>query len=563
MIARSGVITDFESAEKQILFWRDHLDIAIEQIFAPIKLTRDQHVIARAFGRGSDVKIVQSRGSGKTWLVALCCAVMCVLYPGTICCVCSGTAAQATLVLQKLKLIADQNPNLANEISASNARSLVQISKDKGKCTFKNGSYIESFSIDSMRGNRAKILVLDETALIPQEEQDAIIGPCKNYRRDISFNFNFADYPSKTVCTTSACAKANTFYDDFMRVLRNMAKGDTGSFACALDYNAAAANGITDMEFFLKEKEKMPDETFQIEYGSKFIGSDANSALPFDLTSKCRTLEQVELYQPKNSKSRYVLCLDIATSRAKGSDNSCLVTEKFTEASDGTFNRKVVNIRTFNGEPLDFLAQVVREYYHVRFPNTEKIIYDARGIGDSFDRFFDREWIDVNSGKEYPPLVVDDMPLVNPEAEQALHPFRAVNNLNQRIYTNLRVAIEKHKIEFPVQERIMRSKQLEIEDESKRLSKEEMAVFLEADAMQMEMGNIVEKTSSSGNKTYDVPKATQHKDRYSALAMANDYISEIEKQNVKNYQKGPVCIGITGGFDDKISRNIAKGFGRF
>lgn len=113
MIARAGVITNFSAAEKQILFWRDHLDIAIEQMFAPIKLTRDQHVIARAFGRGSDVKIVQSRGSGKTWLVALCCAATCVLYPGTVCAVVSGTAAQATIVLQKLKLISDQNPNLA------------------------------------------------------------------------------------------------------------------------------------------------------------------------------------------------------------------------------------------------------------------------------------------------------------------------------------------------------------------------------------------------------------------------------------------------------------------
>ena len=29
MIARAGVVTNFKEAEKQILFWRDHLDIAI------------------------------------------------------------------------------------------------------------------------------------------------------------------------------------------------------------------------------------------------------------------------------------------------------------------------------------------------------------------------------------------------------------------------------------------------------------------------------------------------------------------------------------------------------
>ena len=545
MIARAGVVTNYEAMEQQILFWRDHLDIAIEELFAPIKLTRDQHVIARAFGRCSDVKIVQSRGSGKTWLVALCCAAMCVLYPGTICAVCSGTAAQATLVLQKLKMLADQNKNLANEISANNARTLVQLAKDKGKCTFKNGSYIESFSIESMRGQRAKIIVLDETALIPQEEQDAVVAPVKNYRRDISKTYEFDDFASKTVCSTSACSKVNTFYNDFMRVLNDMAKGDPGAFACALDYNAAAANGITDMSFFEKEKEKMPSTTFDMEYGSIFIGGNENSALPFDLTSTCRTLDKVELEQPKNSKSRYVICLDIATSTAKGSDNSILGVVKFTECQDGSFARKMVNMRSYNGKPLDYLADEVRRYYHVRFPNAEKIVYDARGLGDSFSRFFDKEWIDPASGKEYPPLVVDDEPLSNADAQQVLHPFRAVNTLNQRIYTNLRVAFEKKRIELPVQERTMRARQQETEDESSRLSAEEMAIFLEADALQFEMGNIIEKTSPSGNKTYDVPHAGQHKDRYSSLAMANDYISEIEKENIKRHRQGAPVIGIS------------------
>lgn len=546
MIARPGVVTNMDLAEEQIIFYRDHLDIAIEDLFPPIRLTRDQHVIARAFGRGDDMKIVQSRGSGKTWLIALCAFAMCVLYPGTVVGVCSGTAMQATIVLQKLKMLADQNPNIANEISASNARSLVQLSKDKGKCTLKNGSYIESFSIESMRGLRLKIAIIDESPEVDQESQDAIVSPTKNFRRDISFNYDFPDYPSKTVNITSACEKSNSFYDDFVRVCREMAKGTPGAFACALDYNAAAANGITEMEFFMKEKERMPDLVFQMEYGSKFVGANSNSAFPFDLTAPCRTLDVIEMEQPKNSKSRYVICLDIATSTAKGSDNTVIVVEKFTERADGSFAKKLVNIRSYNGKPLDFLADEVRKLYHLRFPNVEKIIYDARGLGDSFDRFFDKEWIDPLTGKEYPPLVVDDEQKMNPDAIQVLHPFRAVNTLNQRIYTNLRVALEKRTLELPIQERTMRSRQQEIEDSSKRLTPEELAVYLETDALQFEMGNIVEKTSSSGNKTYDVPRANQHKDRYSALAMANDYICEIEKENKRNHKRGPVCVGEVG-----------------
>ena len=560
MNARPGVITNWDLMEEQIMFYRDHLDIAIEDLFPPIHLTRDQHVIARMFGRGDDIKIVQSRGSGKTWLIALCAFTMCVLYPGTVVGVCSGTAMQATLVLQKLKMIADQNPNVANEISASNARSLVQLSKDKGKCTLKNGSFIESFSIESMRGLRLKIAIIDESPEVDQESHDAIVSPTKNFRRDISFTYDFPDYPSKTVNITSACEKTNSFYGDFVRVCREMAKGTPGAFACALDYNAAAANGITSMDFFMKEKERMPALVFDMEYGSKFVGANSNSALPFDLTTPCRTLDKIEMEQPKNSKSRYVICLDIATSTAKGSDNSILSVVKFVESKDGTFTRKLVNMRSYNGKPLDYLADEVRRYYHVRFPNTEKIVYDARGIGDSFDRFFDQEWIDPSSGKEYPPLVVDDEPLTNPDAKQVLHPFRAVNTLNQRIYTNLRVALEKRRLEMPIQERTMRARQQEIESEDMRLSKEEMAIFLEADALQFEMGNIVERTSSSGNKTYDVPHTGQHKDRYSSLAMANDYISEIEKENVRLHRHGAPCIGVVGALDDSKFDRMLRHF---
>ena len=562
-VPRLGVITNWDVLEEQIIFYRTHLDIFIEDAFAPIKLTRDQHVIARQIGNCVDIKATCSRGFGKTWLAALCGFALCVLYPGTPVVVVSATAKQATLALGKLKLLASQNENIAREIQASNSKSLVQVSKDSASCTLKNGSTLNSTSLESGRGIRGKIIISDEALDIDVEEFEAVASPIRNTTREIAFNYGFKDYQSKTITITSACEKSNGYYENFLADVRKMAQGDKSVFACALDYRAAAANGITDMEFFMREKERMPDLIFQMEYGSKFIGANSNSAFPYDLTTPCRTLEQIEMEQPKNSKSRYVICVDIATSQAKGSDNTVLSIEKFTEKSDGSFAKKLVHIRSYNGKPLDFLAEEVRKYYHLRFPNTEKIIYDARGLGDSFDRFFDKEWIDPYSGKEYPPLVVDDMPLTNPDAQQILHPFRAVNQLNQRIYTNLRVALEKRTIELPMNERTIRAKQQEIEDPNKRMSMEEIAVFLEADALQYEMGNIIEKTSASGNKTYDVPKANQHKDRYSSLAMANDYISELEKESIRMHRHGPVCVGIVGGFEDAESKRIARTFGHF
>lgn len=541
--------------EEQIIFWRKHLDIAIEDMFPPIKLTRDQHVIARAIGNAVDIKMVQSRGSGKTWLVALAALAIGVLYPGSPVCVASGTIAQATLVLGKLQLMAEQNPNVANELQSTNKKSLVQISKNGARCRLKNGSSIEAYAVESMRGLRAKVVIVDETPELEMALLKSIVSPLKNYKRDICFNYNFDDYPSKSIEMTSACPKTNSFYDDFERLVKEMARGNKRAFACALDYHAAVQNGITDLEYFMSEKATMPAVVFDMEYGSIFVGADSNSGFPADLVGSCRTLKFVEAKQPDSSKSRYVLSLDIATSAAEGSDNSIISVIKFTEKVDHTFSKKLVYMQSFNGKTLDILAERVRVIAHSLFPNIEMIIFDARGVGDSFARFFDKEWVNPNTGKEYPPLVPDDIPQVNAAAKKMLHPFRATLQLNQELYNVTRISLEQKTLELPVNSRIILGREAEEElgtnGEKRKLTKEEKAVYLETDALQFEMGNIVGRVGASGNVLYDTAKANQHKDRYSSLAMGLHYVDALEKENVKKNLFGPACVGLAEPFEGR------------
>lgn len=56
MTAVSNRFKEIETADvwaKQLAFMQDHLDIAIEMMFPPIKLKDQQKVIARAFGRSN------------------------------------------------------------------------------------------------------------------------------------------------------------------------------------------------------------------------------------------------------------------------------------------------------------------------------------------------------------------------------------------------------------------------------------------------------------------------------------------------------------------------------
>jgi hypothetical protein len=530
--------------EEQIMFWRAHLDICIEDVFRPIKLTRIQHVIVRAIGLCDDSKICCSRGFGKTFIGGLCAAALGMLYPGGDHIMTSNTVTQATLMLEKIRMLADQNPNLANEIKPTNSKTLVATGKDGGRCQMKSGSFIKAIALESARGQRGKFLWQDESLDVNQEMYDAIAEPIKNTTRLNAITYGFKDINSKAICLTSACDKGNGFYTQFMRTVKNMAKGDYSSFACALDYMCAVGNGITDLEFFEKEKSRMPEATFDMEYGTIFLGNNSDSAFPYELIDSCRTLKKVELEQPKGSKSKYVIGLDIATSDAKGSDNSIITVVKYNERPDGSIIRKLVYVKSFNGQKLDTLAEEIRRLCHVKFPNTEKIIYDARGLGDSFDKFLENDWTDLTSGKEFPPLATDEGPIRNSASLRLLHPFRAVNTSNQRIYTNMRVAMEKHMIEFPISYRAVQQLDAEEENPAKKMSSMAKAVYLETDALQHEMGNIVAKVSSSGNVLYDVPKASQHKDRYSSLAMANDYVSEIEKQSMQKGHQTNICVGV-------------------
>ena len=382
--------------------------------------------------------VVKSRGYGKTWLTALCCIAMGVLYPGSLIAVVSGTAEQATLIVKKIQDYFIRNPEIMREIQCDGHRP-VQLSRNKGVCTLKNGSKIESYSVGTMRGNRAKIMVIDESPEVKADDLDAVIGPVRNTKRDICHQRGIADYPSKTISITSACLKSNYFYSMFVSALRDFAKGSTGSFACALDYRSAARVGITDMEFFRKEQRKMPEAKFAIEYGSIFVGAESGSMFPYDLTEGCRTLRQVEYAQPSGSSSDYVIGVDLATSTDRKADNAVICVVKLADMENGAYLKKLVYLRSYHGKRLDALAEEVRRTFS-RFPRTTRIVFDHRGLGDAFPQFLAQPWIDPESGKEYPPWTLDDERTIIHNAVPILRSVKASAQINQQLVSCLRVA---------------------------------------------------------------------------------------------------------------------------
>ena len=534
-------LKNYEAWAKQIWYWRTHLDRFIEEYFK-IKLKPSQRVDARILGNFQSIDLVKNRGAGKTWLIAICAIALGVLYPGSSIAVISSTAEQAVLVVKKIEEKFLGYPDVLREINASRHNKPVQINPHKGVCWLKSGSKIESYSMGTLRGNRAKILICDEAPEIPKNDLDAVAKPIMNETRDICIQRGIEDYPSKIVSITSACLKNNYFYTSFVNILKRMAAGEQGCFAWAMTYKEAVREGISKQSYFDAQRADMTEEKFKMEYESVFLGAAEGAVFPYDLTEKCRTLEDVEIAQPAKSTTEYVMSLDIAPSSASNADNAALTTFKLVELDNGCYMKQVVRIQTFHGLRLDSLAKEVRRNL-VRFPNTIKVIVDVRGLGDAFPQFMNKPWTDPDTGKEYPPLVPDDEPTMIDGAVPLLRKFIASNLLNNQMVTATTIALEQQSIQFPISSRyIINNKIAERDGESegagKKLTVAEKAIFVEADALQIEMGNIIGRQGANGNVIFEASRSTQHKDRVSSLMMGIHYISGLEEERKRKLMRG-------------------------
>ena len=544
-------LKNFIAWQKQIWYWRTHLDRFIEDYFK-IKLKPSQRVDARILGNFQSIDLVKNRGAGKTWLIAICCIALGVLYPGSLIAVVSSTAEQAVLVVKKIEEKFLGYPDVLREINASRHNKPVQINPHKGVCWLKNGSKIESYSMGTLRGNRAKILICDEAPEIPKNDLDAVAKPIMNETRDICIQREIDDYDSKIVSITSACLKNNYFYTSFTNILKRMSTGEDGCFAWAMTYKEAVREGISKQSYFDDQRKDMTEEKFKMEYESIFLGAAEGAVFPFDLTDRCRTLTEAEVAQPAKSTVEYIMSLDIATSKASNADNAALTTFKLIELENGGYLKQVVRIQTFKGKRLDALATELRRNL-VRFPNTIKVIVDVRGLGDAFPQFMCKPWTDPGTGKEYPPLVRDDEPSIIDNAVPLIHPFIATNLLNQQMVNFTTVALEQESIQMPINSRyIINNKIAESDDDAegtgRKLTVAEKAIFIEADALQIEMGNIIGRQGANGNVLYDSAKSSMHKDRVSSLMMGIHYITGLEEARKRNLMRGGSSMewGIVG-----------------
>jgi hypothetical protein len=163
-------------------------------------------------------------------------------------------------------------------------------------------------------------------------------------------------------------------------------------------------------------------------------------------------------------------------------------------------------------------------------------------------------WFDEEN-KEYPPMILDSLDRTTSNVLPIIRGVRADNKFNGRMATATRMFLENRSLYLPVTSSGMR-REHELDDDEKQkqnnrsvakkgMAIEETAVFIETDALQYEMGNIVPQFTTSGNITYNTQSAMLHKDRYTAIAMGLEWIlclEEINKESLRD-DSGDFCLG--------------------
>jgi len=549
---------NIEAWSKQIWYWRTHLDVFIEQVLShpnkPIKFMPFQKAIIRAVGNHDDIIDVESRSLGKTWKMAYALMGIAILYPSSPIIVVSKTLRQAMFVIKYIDTISQTNPNVAKEIAS------IKVSRESAVCIFKNGSRIESGALSSdgsnLRGNRAKILYIDESAWVKSDVINSVIRPIIQYKRDIYWKYaesGFIDYNSKIIQTSSAYLKSCEFYDRFKMSLKFMNDKSTSFFSCAINYKTGVRYGIIDDDFVFQQKRQMPISSWEMEWNARFIGNSEMSYFSYEITEPCRVLEKIELLMPKGSKSRYIISCDIATSAGKNSDNAVLIVLKFSEQQSSfpnapkTFLKQLVYIKSYNGYSLDKLAKEIRKL-SIRFPNTEKIIIDINGIGEGIVSLLGSPFVDDND-KEHLPLILDDSKVTMDNCIPIIRGIKANNQYNNRIATATRMYFENMSLQIPVTSTLIRY-DIEQSEKDKELVLEKLSVFIETDALQYELGNIIPKITTSGNVIYETSSPRLHKDRYSSLAMGLEYIYTLEQEFKGEVGFDEFLIGCSYKFDE-------------
>ncbi len=534
---------DYKEWTRVLSFYRYYVDRFCVECLGMTHLYPFQRLMLRAMATHNNSMLICCRGLTKSYITAIFAVAMAILYPGINIGIVSGTAGQARMIIiQKILGELYKNDNVKREILE------YKTSPQDCSVTFHNGSIIRAFSLgvsqqnSSARGWRFQIILVDEARLVKRKVLEEVVIPMTKTRR-MANNIAVDKWPDiakleepKMLYMSSAWLKTCELYQTFLEFYNQMSSGNPRYFVCSLDYHVGIQQGLFTQGDIDDAKLTTSSDAFDYEYGAIFVGSANDSFYPYELTFKCRSLEQCELKQPKGSNAIYVVTHDVATSDAKGSDNACTHVIKLIGTSRGTFIKEVVFTQTMNGASLKEQRDLLRELVHIRFPNTEKLVIDVRSAGEGLLPLLEEPW--VYEGKEFPPLILDnddETQALLPDALPMIRGITATVEFNASYYPYMRSCIEDNSLRL-----LVHSTEVNEDYKNGEYPPEKFLVHVEHDMLMQEMGNIKRTFNDRMQVVYERIVNATKRDRATSLMYGLSVVSEMEKQGKADANRKPI-----------------------
>lgn len=485
-IRRTPVERQFwDNVNDYIYYWRKNIHRFCEE-YLGIKLHFFQKILIYLMDAPYTTKLnsfiyFAARGSGKSFLAAIYTAAKCILYPGIQVRIASGNTGQAKILVMKILEVKDKYPMLGNEIAKINNQ------KDYARIIWKNGSVIETcVSGDGARGNRAQILVLDESRLMFKEDISTNLMPFLTGRRTPAYLSLKSDHTKElekehntVIYLTSIGYKNEWSYRDFEDYCNYIASGLDEYGVMCLPYQFGVEAGVITEDYIEKQlRDSSTDmKTFRMEMEVLPYGEAEHALFDYSTISRLRKLHQPLYpltdrefttgngdirrslqYVPKQPGEVRLLSYDIAYAAGRKNDNSVITVFRLLEDQDH-YLKCVSYMEVMNGMTIDSQAVRVKQVFHDL--ECDYAVVDAGGPGGiAMIGVLGNKTLDPVRGIRYPGWrtydnnVKFDAYVNDPEAQAVMYCIQSNTNIQYTLKTVMDVEMERGHILFLIDEKV-------------------------------------------------------------------------------------------------------------
>ncbi|MDY4127632.1 terminase large subunit domain-containing protein [Peptostreptococcus porci] len=535
-------------------FYRKNIEIFAEQ-YLNVKLFIFQKIILHMMSRSNFFCWVACRGLGKSFLTAIYCVCMAILYPGIKIVIAAGQKSQAdSVITEKIAELMNNSPTLSAEIEPRGIRTY----HNNVACHFRNGSKITSIAANQgARGQRCNILLIDEYRMVDKLILDQVLKPFLTNRRTPPFYFKpeYENYPkdsNKELYLSSAWLKSHWSWGKFNDIIKMMIDGKQ-AVAIDIDYHCSLDHGLITQEKIDEDRVALGEFSFDMEYRSIFWGENANSFYKSAELNDCRVLKNA--YYPltddeyrcidikkkrlkqmprKNGEIR-IIGVDFARMGSNKNDNSVYTLMRLLPNGD-SFKREVVYMEAFNGMKSEDQATRIKRLY-TEF-ECDKLIIDGNGNGVALIDEMQKSSYDFNIDEHYDAFGVYDSNVATEfepirDGNNCIYLMKAFEKANNDVIVYLKNALLSKKIRLLIDET---TKESSFKGDKKFFDDAEyhanmILPFIQTSQFIFETLNLEYEDRSNGNIA--IKNTSKRKDRFSSLAYANYLAELIEKEEYK------------------------------